>query len=64
MAASIENFSQNDKVGDISAALRRDRVAIVHELLAPDVMDQLIALPRAGSRSAEARQSPAKSLRP
>jgi len=44
MPASIENFGQHDKAGDITAALRRDGVAIVRELLPADEMDSLVAL--------------------
>ena len=43
MGAKIPSFSRNDKAADIAAALRREGAAIVNELVAPDVMDQLTA---------------------
>ncbi len=41
MSASIVSFSRDDKATAVATALRRDGVAIVRELVAPEVMDAL-----------------------
>ena len=44
MSTSIPVFGRDSKAADIAAALRTDGVVIVHEVIAPEVMDTLTGM--------------------